>query len=123
MTSPANSSPRPAVGDTVTINAPGEKYHGMTGTLAEDDHTDLPYFVRFKDTGAEWFTTDQVVLAARPKPGTHTHTSTTITIPRPATTAQIATALSRLDPTHEPTLHTYIDRIVICSTHATREDA
>ena len=119
-------SRRPTVGDTVTINAPGEKYHGMTGRLAEDDKTDLPYFVRFEH-GAEWFHPHQVsrVSDGDTFPGevdttttaTTITTTTHITLPRPATAEQVGDALIHVDGHHEVTVHTYADRIEIHANH------
>lgn len=108
---------RPAVGDRVRINAPGEKYHGQTGTLAEDDGTGLPYFVRFEH-GAEWFYPSQISLVPDDDTATTTVTTTTqVTLPRPATAAEVAEALDRVDAHHEVTVHTYADRIEIHARH------
>lgn len=126
-----DESRRPTVGDTVTVNAPGERYHGMTGTLAEDDGTDLPYFVRF-ERGADWFKPHQVspVSDGDTFPGeidtttttapTTVTTTTHVSLPRPATAKQVADALAHVDGHHQVTVHTHADRIEI---HAHHEEA
>ena len=124
----ANVPPPLTVGDTVIIDAPGEKYHGMIGTLAEDDETDLPYFVRFLG-GAEWFTPEQVMrsdLAPAHKANTTTTTGpalvairheTIVTLPLPATAKQVTDALSHIHGHHEVTVTTYADHIEILAHH------
>ena len=121
--------PRLTVGDTVTIDAPEEKYHGMIGMLAEDDGTDLPYWVRFETGGAEWFTPEQVRrsdLAPAHKANTTTTTGpalvsirheTIITLPIPATAEQVGDALIHVDGHHEVTITTYADHIEILAHH------
>ena len=124
MTIPANVPPRLTVGDTVTIDAPGEKYHGMIGRLAEDDGTDLPYFVRFQTGGAEWFTPNQVLrsdLAPAADLVSIEHT-TTVTLRRPVTALQLAIGAAAIDSDWPVTVHTYADHIKIIGTHETKEN-
>lgn len=117
---------RLTVGDIVTVDAPGEKYHGMTGMLAEDDGTDLPYWVRFETGGAEWFTPSQVSLVSDGDtfPGEEDTTApvsvrheTVVTLAAPATAFQISRALALIPLGWFTTVDTYADRIEIIGRH------
>ena len=124
MTLPENTR-RLTVGDTVIVDAPGEKYHGMIGRLAEDDGTDPPYWVRFLG-GAEWFTPEQVSLVSDGDtfPGEEDTTApvsvrheTVVTLAAPATAFQISRALALIPLGWFTTVDTYADRIEIIGRH------
>lgn len=59
---PADAPRRPAEGDRVRINAPGEEGHNRVGTVTEDDHTSLPFFVVDETGHRYWYFEDQVTV-------------------------------------------------------------
>lgn len=117
---------RPTVGDRVAINAPGDKYHGMTGTLADDDGTDLPYWVRFEH-GAAWFYPQQVRIVSDGDtfPGEEDTTTalvsvrheTTVILQRPVTASQLAVGADAIDPDWPVTVTVHPDRIEFHAHH------